>query len=132
MHDRPQGEVVERLGARTEFGSPRVLWVAERRGHWLGVVAPEIGNGRLGWLRFDRERLRFGTTRLALHVDLSERLVELRRGGRPLQRVVVRLVGAGRRRCLDGLPACLQPRHAAADPPRPPGNPSFRARLVDR
>jgi L,D-transpeptidase catalytic domain len=93
----PGGEMVRRLGARTEFDSPRVLWVAERRGPWLGVVAPELGNNRVGWLRLDRQRLRFGTTRYSMQVDLSERLVELRQGDRVVRRVIVSVgrIGSG-------------------------------------
>ena len=38
------------LGARTEFGSRRVLGVTARRGGWLAVVASELPNGRVGWI----------------------------------------------------------------------------------
>ncbi len=93
----PGGEMVRRLGPRTEFGSPRVLWVVERRGPWLAVIAPELGNNRVGWLRFDADRLRFGTTRYSMHVDLSDRVVELRRGDTVVTRVVVSVgrIGSG-------------------------------------
>ena len=35
---------------RTEFGSPRVVTVVRRRGSWLGVLAPELPNSRVGWI----------------------------------------------------------------------------------
>ena len=38
------------VGATTEFGSPRVLSVAARRGAWLGVVTDEQPNGQLAWV----------------------------------------------------------------------------------
>src|SRR5437879_417078 len=46
----PGGAVVARLGTRTEFGSPLVLSVAARRGHWLGVISSRVPNGTLGWI----------------------------------------------------------------------------------
>jgi hypothetical protein len=97
VRDAPSGETLKRFDDRTEFGGPRVLWVAKRRGPWLGVVAPEIGNNRLGWIRFDRERLRFGTTSYSMQVDLTDRVVELRRGDQVLKRVVVSVgrIGSG-------------------------------------
>jgi len=87
--DKPGGRTVRHVGRRTEFGGPRVMWVVERRGDWLGVLAPELGNGRIGWLRNDPRRLRFGVTPYSIDVDLSDRLVKLSRGGRVIRRVVV-------------------------------------------
>jgi len=46
--NEPGGEVVARLGSRTEFDSPRVLPVLEPGRRWLGVAAPELGNGAVG------------------------------------------------------------------------------------
>jgi hypothetical protein len=93
----PGGNAVKRFDHKTEFGSPRVLWVAERRGPWLGVVAPELGNGNVGWLRLDRDSLRFGRTPYSMHVDLSDRLIQLRRGDTLVRRVVVSVgrIGSG-------------------------------------
>jgi hypothetical protein len=91
---RPGGKVVGWLGARTQFGSPQALAVMRRRrGRWLGVTAPELGNDRLGWVDARAGGLRFARTRLELDVDLSERLVVLRRGSRVLRRMTV---GVGR------------------------------------
>jgi hypothetical protein len=91
---RPGGRVVARLSSRTTFGSPQALGVVHsRRGRWLAVSTPELGNGRLGWIDAHAGGLRFARTRLELDVDLSQRLVVLRRGSRVLRRFVV---GVGR------------------------------------
>ncbi|MGH2798216.1 MAG: L,D-transpeptidase, partial [Solirubrobacterales bacterium] len=74
------GELVNRAGKRTEFGSPTVFGVVRRSGGWAGVSTPLLPNNRLGWIRLDRRRLRAGWTRLSIVVDLSERRAELRRG----------------------------------------------------
>jgi hypothetical protein len=86
---RPGGKVIERLGARTSFGSPRVLPVVEPHRRWLGIGAPELGNGVVGWVRYDPRALRLEDTRFSLEVDLSERLIELRRGANVERRVIV-------------------------------------------
>src|SRR5690242_2395303 len=36
LRSRPGGHVVAHLRPRTEWGSPTVVWAAERRGPWLG------------------------------------------------------------------------------------------------
>jgi hypothetical protein len=89
LHSAPGGPAKRRLGHRGEFGSPRVLLIADVRGKWLGVVAPEVQNNQLGWIRRDPDALRFATTRYSIHVDLSDRLVQLRRGGHVVRNVVV-------------------------------------------
>ena len=47
LRTRPAGPVSVRVPSSTEFGSPRVLGVARRRGHWLGVVL--IMGAVIGW-----------------------------------------------------------------------------------
>ena len=93
LRARPGGEVVKRLGPRTEFGSPTVLAVLERRGRWAGVPAPSLPNGRLGWVRLDPSRLRSGWTRYAVDVDLSRHRAQLLLGNRALRSFAV-TVGA--------------------------------------
>ena len=51
LRKRPGGDAVAMVGPTTEFGSPRVLSVAARRGAWLGVVTDEQPNGQLAWVR---------------------------------------------------------------------------------
>jgi hypothetical protein len=89
LRARPGGRVLARAGARTEFGGPRVLSVAARRGRWLGVVAAELPDGRLGWVDAGSRALQLRRTAYSLHVDVSERRLELRRGGRRVRRMSV-------------------------------------------
>jgi lipoprotein-anchoring transpeptidase ErfK/SrfK len=89
LRERPGGDAAALVGATTQFGSPRVLNVAARRGPWLGVVTDEQPNGQLAWVRAKDPALREGRTTLSLHADLSERRVELRRGGRTVRRLSV-------------------------------------------
>ena len=89
LRSRPGGESVGRIGARTEFGSKRVLAVAETRGRWLRVSVPERPNGKLGWVDGRSGALDRGRTRISLRADLSERRVELRAGRRVVKRMTV-------------------------------------------
>ena len=41
---------IARLLRKTEFGSPEMLWVVDRVPGWLGVMTPQAGNGRVGWI----------------------------------------------------------------------------------
>jgi lipoprotein-anchoring transpeptidase ErfK/SrfK len=79
----PGGRPMHWLGTRTEFDSPRVLSVTERRNGWLRVLASERPNGRAGWIREDRARL--ASTKLSIHVDRSARRLTLRRDGRAVR-----------------------------------------------
>jgi hypothetical protein len=95
LRSRPFGPVVERVGATTEFGSPRAFGVVTRRGEWLGVTDATLGNGRLGWVdaRAGRVNVSYSRTRLEIDVDLSSRTLVLRRGDVPILRTTV---GVGR------------------------------------
>ena len=86
---RPKGRVAARAFASTEFGSARVMSIAAQRGPWLGVVTPELPNGKLAWVHMENRALRFRRQAYSLHVDLSGRWVELRRGGRRIKRLTV-------------------------------------------
>jgi lipoprotein-anchoring transpeptidase ErfK/SrfK len=87
--ERPGGPATLRLGSATEFGSPRVLGVAARRGRWLGVVTTERPNNELAWVRRGTPGIELGRLRWSLHADLSRRQVALRRGGRTVHRLTV-------------------------------------------
>jgi lipoprotein-anchoring transpeptidase ErfK/SrfK len=65
---------------RTEFGSPRVLGVVGRRGPWLEVQAPQLPNGRTGWIPAAAAKL--GGTDVSIVVDRSERRLRLFDGRR--------------------------------------------------
>jgi hypothetical protein len=86
---RPGRPGTLRVGPTTEFGSPRVLGVAVRRGDWLGVVATERPNNRLAWVRRSSPGLNFRRTGWSLHADLSERTITLRKDGRGVHRLAV-------------------------------------------
>jgi len=87
----PAGRPVARLATRTEFGSQRVLAVVRRKGSWLGVIAPELANGQVGWV--DRADARLSRLAAAVRVDVSERTLTFSRGGRVALRAAV---GVGR------------------------------------
>lgn len=93
VRSRPGGPVVARLGRTTEFGSRQTVAVMRERGRWLGVVTTHLPNGRLGWVRNDRDAVRGTRTRLSLVLDLSARRLELRKGKRVVRRMTV---GVGR------------------------------------
>lgn len=89
LRAKPDGQRIVTLDARTEFGSPRVLSVVERRGDWLGVHVPELPNGTLGWLDGSATPLRFRWTTLSVRVDLSERRLVVRDGGKVVREAVI-------------------------------------------
>ena len=81
LREEPGGEVLIRVERRTEFGSPSVFSVAERRGDWVGVTSPELANNQLGWLRLDPRVLGSGTSRFSILVDLSDHTTTLMNDG---------------------------------------------------
>jgi len=87
LRARPGGRRVATIARRTGFGGKRVLGVTGRRGHWLRVLAPELPNGRAGWVRADATRL--GATNVSLRVDRSRRRVALRDGERTVFELTV-------------------------------------------
>ena len=89
LRARPNGRVAARARSWTEFGGQRVMSIAAQRGPWLGVVTPELPNGRLAWVHIENRGLRFRRHQISLHVDLSARRVELRRAGRRVRRITV-------------------------------------------
>lgn len=90
LHARPgAGPVAARVGPHTEFGSSRVLGVVRRRGSWLGVIAPELPDGRVAWVQRGHPGLGLSGTAYSLHADLSSRRLDLRRAGRLVHRLSV-------------------------------------------
>jgi lipoprotein-anchoring transpeptidase ErfK/SrfK len=76
--------VLHRIGKRSEFDSPQTLWVAAHSGGWLGVISPQVGNGRLGWIPRGAASLRRVNWRL--QVSLSSRRLSVLSGGRIVRR----------------------------------------------
>jgi L,D-transpeptidase catalytic domain len=95
LRSRPLGPVVDRVGATTEFGSPRAFGVVTRRGTWLGVTDASLGNGRLGWIDARAARVSYSRTRLQIDVDLSSRTLILRRDDVTILRTSVGVGRAG-------------------------------------
>src|SRR4051812_5076984 len=89
LRAKPNGRILARAGAKTEFGERRVLSVAATRGPWLGVVATELPNGQLAWVNRKNSALQVRRTAYSLHADLSGRWLELRRHGRRIRRIAV-------------------------------------------
>lgn len=80
LYDAPGGRRLRRVPRRTEFGSPTVLSIADRRRGWLGVRTPMVPNGRIGWIRSSVATVR--TQPHSIEVDLSERRLVVRTDGR--------------------------------------------------
>jgi hypothetical protein len=89
FHSSPGGDVLDRVGDRTEFGSTRVFWIEKERGDWFGVTAPELPDGRLAWIRDDRLSLELSQTRFWITADVSTQQLQLRYGNRVLDRFPV-------------------------------------------
>ncbi len=81
MRDAPQGKVVATLTDTTEFDSPTVLSVAERRGNWAGVPTAELPNGKLGWVKLDSDGIKIDSVGQSIVLDLSSMTGRLYRGG---------------------------------------------------
>ena len=69
-------------------------WVVRRQGDWLGISTIERNRGKLAWIR-KTPRRPLTTTRLLVIVDLSERRVHVRDGGRPLMTAPVTIGAPG-------------------------------------
>jgi lipoprotein-anchoring transpeptidase ErfK/SrfK len=94
VYDRPFGQVITRVDAQTEFGSPRALAVAgTRRGRWLAVKLTTLGNDRVGWIDARGGGLRYRRTGLDVDIDLSLHRLTLRNATKVLRTVSV---GVGR------------------------------------
>jgi len=82
--DAPLGKRLARIEAKTEWGTPRVLSVVERQGGWLSVLAPELENGEVGWIR-ESDVARLGTVGWAIKADLTKRQIAVERDGKVIK-----------------------------------------------
>ena len=87
MRTAPGGHVFARIGTRTEFGSPTAFWVVQHSPKWLGVVSPEAGNGRIGWI--PRSATSLGRVDWVLRVSLSARRLTVIENGKVRERFTV-------------------------------------------
>jgi hypothetical protein len=85
LYDSPGGGRKIRLPAKTEWGSPRVLSVVRQRGGWLAVLAPELKNGEVGWIREGLGQMQ--AVAWSLTADLSRRLLVVRKDGHLVKRM---------------------------------------------
>jgi L,D-transpeptidase catalytic domain len=88
LYRRPGGKAMLELPARTEWRSPRVVSVVRKRGDWLAVLAPELGNGEWGWMQ-SSEAASIDCVRWSVHVDLSRRRLFVRRDGHTVRRYTI-------------------------------------------
>jgi hypothetical protein len=95
LESKPNGPIVAKLGDHTEFGSPVSFSVVETKPGWLGVTAPELENGEVGWIARDPERVEVYWTRYSLHASLAGRSLELRYGDKVVGRFEVTVGGPG-------------------------------------
>jgi lipoprotein-anchoring transpeptidase ErfK/SrfK len=100
LRDRPDGRIVAKVGARTEFGSPQTLAVVAGRGDWVGVLSPALENSQVGWARATQVKLQGSPLRL--DVDLSVRRMTVRDRDGVVRRVSIAI--------------------GATDTPTPPGD----------
>ena len=99
LRARPGGPRLALMKRRTEWRSARVVTVVRRRGNWLGVLAPELRNNRVGWIDGRRDTRLFRTP-WSIAADISRRTVTVRHR----DRVVLRA------RVAVGRPAAPTPR----------------------
>lgn len=92
VYDGPGGRPTLRLGASTEWGSPRVMGVVEQRGEWLAVLLPELDNGEVGWIAIG-DVARLDSVAWALKADLGKRTLVVERDGEIVRRMEI---GVGR------------------------------------
>jgi hypothetical protein len=95
LHSAPAGQVVTRIGGKTEFGSPASFSVVATKPGWLGVTAPELPNGELGWIARDPTRVDVYWTRYSLHASLTGHELELRYGHKLVDSFPVTIGGPG-------------------------------------
>jgi L,D-transpeptidase catalytic domain len=95
LRSEPGGPVVAKIGAKTEFGSPVSFSVVATKPGWLGVTAPELPNGELGWIARDPTKVDVYWTRYSLHASLGGRELELRYGHKVVDRFPVTVGGPG-------------------------------------
>jgi hypothetical protein len=95
LESAPGGAAVAKLGDQTEFGSPASFSVVETKPGWLGVTAPELPDGEVGWIARDPRRVQVYWTRYSLHANLAGRSLELRYGDRTVGRWAVTVGGPG-------------------------------------
>jgi lipoprotein-anchoring transpeptidase ErfK/SrfK len=88
----PGARSIARLLTKTEFGSPEVLWVVNHAHGWLGVMTPQAGNGRVGWIA--QSEVSLSRESWKLEVSLGARRLTVLDDGKVVVRYTV-AVGTG-------------------------------------
>jgi len=81
LRSRPGGKRIALMKRLTEWKSPRVVTVVRRRGDWLGILAPELRNGHVGWID-GRKDVELHRTNWSIVADISRRVATIRHDGR--------------------------------------------------
>jgi lipoprotein-anchoring transpeptidase ErfK/SrfK len=90
----PGGHVrIARLLTKTQFGSPEMLWVVRHVPGWLGVMTPEAGNNRVGWIAQSATAL--GREAWELEVSLAARRLTVLKHGKVVVRFTVAIGAPG-------------------------------------
>jgi lipoprotein-anchoring transpeptidase ErfK/SrfK len=87
MRAKPNGRTIARIGPRSDFGGPQALAVRAVRGAWLGVLSPEAGNNRVGWIPAKVASL--SRVDYSIAVSLAARQVVVSQSGHVLERYTV-------------------------------------------
>ncbi|MGI8749088.1 MAG: L,D-transpeptidase, partial [Thermoleophilaceae bacterium] len=93
LYKKPGGKVRLKISPKTEWDTPRVLGVVERRGKWLGVLVPELRNGQKAWVREDKVA-KVSAVNWSLNADLSKRRMTVEHNGKTVRTM---RIGVGRR-----------------------------------
>ena len=80
MRVAPGSRPLAKIIPRTQFGSPQVLSVVKHIPGWLGVLSPQAGNGRVGWIR--KSTVSLGRVRWELKVSLAARRLTVLESGK--------------------------------------------------
>ena len=90
----PGGHVrIARLLTKTQFGSPEMLWVVSHVPGWLGVMTPDAGNNRVGWIAQNATAL--SRVSWELKVSLSARRLTVLHHGKVVVQWPVAIGAAG-------------------------------------
>jgi len=83
----PQGRGLARLTTKTQFGSQETVLVVRHVPGWLGVVATQAGNGKVGWIPLSATSL--VRVDWELKVSLKARRLTVLKAGKVVERYTV-------------------------------------------
>jgi hypothetical protein len=89
VRSAPGGPMVDRISSPDQFGQPSVLGVISRRGAWAAVSDPDLGNGRLGWVRLPSRAIAQRSTYWSVQIQRSARTALISYLGRIVRRIRV-------------------------------------------